>query len=181
MGDPDRGFARHGRALTVLALHLLLAFGMAAFAGSFSPMGVLFAFFLVYLVFKVGGRMARTGAHARRVERGTVFVFWFVLEVFKASFDVARLVTAWRVDATPGIVPVRLAVQKDWVATLVGMLLTLTPGTMAMEYDSRAGLLYIHVLDAESADTVDAAVRRIETRLLAWLDPAAGAAGEETP
>jgi multicomponent Na+:H+ antiporter subunit E len=165
----------------MLALHIVLSFGVAAFADSLSPMGVLFAFFLVYLVFKVGGRLARTGAYARRVELGTVFVFWFALEVFRASFDVARLVTAWKVDATPAIVPVRLAVQKDWVATLVGMLLTLTPGTMAMEYDSRAGLLYIHVLDTESVDTVDAAVRRIETRLLAWLSPASGVTGEKMP
>jgi multicomponent Na+:H+ antiporter subunit E len=165
----------------MLALHLLLAFGLAAFAGSLSPMGVLFALFLVYLVFKVGGRLARTGTYARRVELGTVFVFWFALEVFKASFDVARLVTARRVDATPTILPVRLAVQKDWVATLVGMLLTLTPGTMAMEYDSRAGLLYIHVLDTESVESVDAAVRRLETRLLAWLDPASGVTMEKMP
>ena len=64
----------------------------------------------------------------------------------------------------------------DRIATLLGCLLTLTPGTVAIDYLPEAGLMYIHALDADDAGEVEAGVREIERRLLRWLD-----AGESPP
>ena len=49
-------------------------------------------------------------------------------------------------------------------------LLTLTPGTMALEYLPESGLMYIHAIDAKEAAAVEAGVRAIESRLLRWID-----------
>ncbi|PKO56534.1 MAG: cation:proton antiporter, partial [Betaproteobacteria bacterium HGW-Betaproteobacteria-21] len=59
-------------------------------------------------------------------------------------------------------------------------LLTLTPGTLALDYDPASGVLYVHALDAGSAAEIEEGVRNIEDRLLAWMDaerpPAKGSA-----
>ena len=55
-------------------------------------------------------------------------------------------------------------------ATLLGALLTLTPGTLALEYDENRGLLYIHALDTRQREEVTGMLTELERRLLAWLD-----------
>jgi multicomponent Na+:H+ antiporter subunit E len=133
-------------------------------------LGVLVAAILVYLFLKLTAGMMGIRRYVRRVELGTSFVLWFALEVVKASVDVARVVFALGRAPRPAIVPIALARRDERIATLVGCLLTLTPGTMAIEYDADAGLMYVHALDAETVADVERGVRDIERRLLAWID-----------
>ncbi|MDX5362555.1 MAG: Na+/H+ antiporter subunit E [Pseudazoarcus pumilus] len=154
----------------MLGIHLLLAVVLAAFSDGLSPMGVTVAAILVYLVLKLGAGLMGLRPYVRRLELGTCFVFWFAWEVVRASIDVARVVFSLGRAPRPAIVPVRLMRRDERVATVVGCLLTLTPGTMAMDYDPDSGLMYVHALDADEAAGVEAGVHAIEARLLAWMD-----------
>jgi multicomponent Na+:H+ antiporter subunit E len=155
----------------LLGLHILLAVGIAAFANALDPFGIVGAFVLVYLVLKLGARLIRVGSYVKRLELGTGFVLWFALEVVKASIDVARLVVAGKVRTSPAVLRVTLEDRREGVATLIGLLLTLTPGTMALEYEPGSGVMFIHALDADSADKVEHGLREIERRLLDWMYP----------
>lgn len=161
----------------MLGLHILLAAGLAAFSNALSPLGVSGAFVLVYLVLKFGAPVTGVAAYVRRVELGTRFVVWFAIEVVKASLDVARIVLARRVRTEPAVVRVTLARRDDRLATVIGCLLTLTPGTMALDYEPQTGALIVHALDVNAEGDVEAEVREIESRLLAWVD--AGAVDSE--
>ena len=86
---------------------------------------------------------------------------------------VARIVLGREVAPQPAVVAMRLARRDERFATLLGCLLTLTPGTMALDYRPESGLMYIHALDARTAAEVEAGVRAIERRLLRWLDAGA--------
>lgn len=163
----------------MLGIHLLLAVVLAAFSDGLSPLGVLVAAIVVYLFLKLGSGMMGIRRYVRRVELGTGFLFWFALEVVKASVDVARVVFALKRQPRPAIVPIALTRRDERIATLVGCLLTLTPGTMAMEYDTDSGLMYVHALDAESVGEVESGVREIERRLLAWIDAGEASSQEE--
>lgn len=154
--------------------HILLAAGLAAFSGGLSPMGVLVAFVLVYLLLKLTVRLTGLEAYLLRLELGLRFAGWFVLEVCRASLDVARRVLARQVAISPAVVPVELARADDRVATLVAALVTLTPGTLALAYRPESRTLFIHALDADSAAQVQEGVRRIEARLLTWLEAGRG-------
>ena len=162
------------------AIHLLLALGLAAFAKALTPLGVVVAFALVYVVLRTSGNLFGTRRYVTRLELGTTFLLWFIVEIFKASIDVARLVLGRRVDARPAVVAIRLQRADDRLATVIGCLLTLTPGTLALDYDPASGVLYVHALDAGSAAEIEEGVRNIEDRLLAWMDaerpPAKGSA-----
>ena len=154
----------------MLGLHLLLAVGLAAYADALRPLGVFAAFVAVYLALRLAIDLLGIRRYLRRLELGTAFTLWFVAEVFKASLDVARIVLGRKVAPQPAVIVLRLARPDDRIATLLGCLLTLTPGTMALEYLSDSGLMYIHAIDAKDAATVEAGVRAIEARLLRWID-----------
>lgn len=154
----------------MLGLHLLLAVGLAAYADALRPLGVFAAFVAVYLALRLAIDLLGIRRYLRRLELGTTFTLWFVAEVFKASLDVARIVLGRKVAPQPAVIVLRLARPDDRIATLLGCLLTLTPGTMALEYLPESGLMYIHAIDAKDAAAVEAGVRAIERRLLRWID-----------
>jgi multicomponent Na+:H+ antiporter subunit E len=66
------------------------------------------------------------------------------------------------------------------IVTLVAMLVTLTPGTLALDYEPRSGRILVHALDTRSPDETERSVRAIERRLLAWIHAGAGTPGEGT-
>ena len=154
----------------MLGLHLLLAIGLAAYADALRPLGVCAAFVAVYVALRLAIDLLGLRRYLRRLELGTTFTLWFVAEVFKASLDVARIVLGRKVAPQPAVIVLRLARPDDRIATLLGCLLTLTPGTMALEYLPESGLMYIHAIDAKEAAAVEAGVRAIERRLLRWID-----------
>lgn len=159
----------------MLGVHILLAVGLAAFADALSPLGVLAAFLLSYGALRLAIDLLGIRRYLRRLELGTAFAFWFLGEVLRASIDVARVVLGRQVAPQPAVVRLRLARRDERFATLLGCLLTLTPGTMALDYAPDSGVMYIHALDARDADAVEAGVRAIERRLLGWIN-----AGEKT-
>lgn len=154
----------------MLGIHILLAAVLAAFSNALTPMGIVVAAVLVYLVMKLGAGLMGIRGYVRRVELGIGFGFWFAWEVVRASLDVARVVFGLNRMPRPAIVTIRLLRRDERLATLIGCLLTLTPGTMAMDYEPETGLMYVHALDAETPDGIEAGVREIEARLLAWID-----------
>jgi len=155
----------------MLGIHILLAVGIAAFADALVPMGIVGAFVLVYLVLRLGAPLIRTGNYLKRLELGFGFILWFALEIVKASVDVARIVTARKVSPSPAVIKLRLEDRREGVATLIGLLLTLTPGTMALDYDPDSGEMAIHALNANSVEEVEKGIRELERRLLDWMHP----------
>lgn len=155
----------------MFALHVLLSFGVAAFSDAFTPMGIVGSFVLIYLVLKLASRLTVMGHYMLRLEQGVAFTLWFGKEIVLASIDVAKIVLARKVDPSPAIVKVRLEDKREGTATLIGLLLTLTPGTMALDYDPETGDMVIHALNAHSLAEVEDAVREMERRLLNWMHP----------
>ena len=154
-------------------LHLLLSLVLAALAGHLHGWGALSAFALLYLLCKLAWPSLRLRQYARRVELGSRFIPWFIGQVFLSSLQVAMLVLARQVAVEPAIVAVRLRSQDANMVTLIGGLLTLTPGTMALDYRAADGTLFVHALDARQQVEVESLVRDLESRLLQWLEPTA--------
>lgn len=154
-------------------LHLLLSLALAALSGHLHGWGVLSAFALLYLLCKLAWPSVRLRQYARRVELGSRFIPWFIGQVLLSSLHVARLVLARQVAVEPAIVAVRLRSRNANMVTLIGGLLTLTPGTLALDYRAADGTLFIHALDARQQMEVESMVRDLESRLLDWLEPAA--------
>jgi len=164
----------------LFVIHLLASAGLAWSLGAGHLGGGLLAFALLYLIARLLGlAVQRLGRYARSLEHGVSFCLWFIAQVFLATYHVAILVLARRVDVEPAVLAYPVTRREADKVTLLGTLLTLTPGTLALDYDEEQGLLYIHALDARRREDVTETLIELERRLLAWLD--AGKAEGVTP
>lgn len=152
-------------------LHLLASVALAWAVNLPHLGGGLAAFALLYLLARLLGLgVPRLGRYARSLELGLWFCLWFIGQILLASYHVAGLVLARRIEVAPAVLAYPLVRRDANTATLLGALLTLTPGTLALEYDENRGLLYIHALDARQREEVTGMLAELERRLLAWLD-----------
>lgn len=69
-----------------------------------------------------------------------------------------------RVEAS--VKTVRVGTRSPTVLTLMGNLITLTPGTMTVDIDESAGTLSVHVLGRVDDDTFMASMARLERKVV---------------
>ncbi|QIB52844.1 Na+/H+ antiporter subunit E [Pseudomonas sp. OIL-1] len=154
----------------MLLIHAVSAALLAWATLGLTPTRWLLAMLLFYLGCRLLGlAVPRVRVYAMRVEAGARFVPWYAYRIVAASLDVAAAVLDWRSTVTPAVVRVSLQTDDKRLITLISCLLTLTPGTLALDYLDK--VLYVHVLDSRSADSVQHAVDEIEQRLAGWIHP----------
>ena len=84
-----------------------------------------------------------------------VFLARFLLELVKASFQVA-----WRaLSPTPigrsSVVAVQLLTRSDFIMTLTAIAVSLIPGSIVIEVDRAGGVLYLHAIGAAEREKID--------------------------
>lgn len=92
------------------------------------------------------------------------FLGYFLWKLAEASAIVAWEVVTPRNRINEAIVAVPIVGVSELLATVVANAITLTPGTLTLEYRSDTAVLYVHVLHFSSIDEVRRDVRRLE-----WL------------
>jgi multicomponent Na+:H+ antiporter subunit E len=96
----------------------------------------------------------------------------FVVDLVRASFQVALLALS-RARAPKGaVIGVQLRTGSELIMTLTAELSTLVPGTLVVEANRRSGVLYLHILDVETlggVEQVRADTLGIEERVLRAL------------
>ncbi|MCK4504272.1 MAG: Na+/H+ antiporter subunit E [Candidatus Aegiribacteria sp.] len=84
------------------------------------------------------------------------FLFWyvpvFVWELLKANFDVAYRVVHPDLPIKPGIVRLKTELKSDTGLTFLANSITLTPGTLTIDINKDAGILYIHWINVVGSD-----------------------------
>ncbi|MFB6196031.1 MAG: Na+/H+ antiporter subunit E [Haloplanus sp.] len=100
----------------------------------------------------------------------TLYVVTFLYELLTANVDVARRVLSPSMPINPEVVEVPLRVQTDLAITTIANSITLTPGTLTMDYDAETNTLYVHSIDASDPESVLAPIRRWEDYALVIFD-----------
>ncbi len=111
-----------------------------------------------------GTRSALPLRWLRRGLLGLQLLGWFVFELLLANLAQARLILGWRLDLRPRWIRYETRLESAAARTLLGVLISLTPGTLTC--DLQGGTLLIHALDAESDEI---ALRPIRQRFEALL------------
>jgi multicomponent Na+:H+ antiporter subunit E len=100
------------------------------------------------------------------------FGYRFVVELVRASVHVARIAVQPGYTPRSAIIGVRLRVPTDLNMALTAEVLSLVPGTLIIEVDRDAGILFVHVLDVRGAGALAASrdqVRAVERRIVAAI------------
>ncbi|MEV1147784.1 Na+/H+ antiporter subunit E [Micromonospora sp. NPDC049799] len=97
-----------------------------------------------------------------------VFLLRFAGELVTASANVARIAVRPGYRPRGAIIAVRMRVRTDLNLALTAEVVSLVPGTLVVEVDRDAGVIYVHVLDvrgpsdlADSRDRMHAIERRL--------------------
>ncbi len=97
-----------------------------------------------------------------------LYLLWrFVGDLLQASAQVALLAVSRSRHPQGAVIRVDLRSQSDLYLTLTSQLTTLVPGSLVVEANRQAGVLYLHLLDVDTlggiekvrADTLDVEAR----------------------
>ncbi|WP_123537142.1 Na+/H+ antiporter subunit E [Halosimplex salinum] len=94
----------------------------------------------------------------------------FVWELLTANVDVAYRVLAPSMPINPDVIELPLRVETDLAITTIANSITLTPGTLAMDYDADRNTLYVHAIDGRDHESVVDPIRSWEDYALRIFD-----------
>ncbi|MFN7035438.1 MAG: Na+/H+ antiporter subunit E [Bellilinea sp.] len=135
--------------MTIFLLNVLLALAWSALSAQFDPPNLIFGFLLGYLVLWLTVRGEKR-SYLNRVPRVLSFMAFFLKELVKANLNLAVTVLRRDMNLKPGVVAVPIDLPNDAAITLLANLVTLTPGTLALDVSSDRMMVYIHTLNASN-------------------------------
>ncbi|WP_435099944.1 Na+/H+ antiporter subunit E [Halorubrum sp. N11] len=119
-------------------------------------------------------RLYEDNMELRRSLRGVPYVLLYVLtfirEAIVASLDVTYRVLAPSGPAEPEVILIPLRVQTDLGVTTIANSITMTPGSLTLNYDPEENALYIHVIDGSDPEDIVDPIRKWENYALVIFD-----------
>jgi multicomponent Na+:H+ antiporter subunit E len=100
----------------------------------------------------------------------TLYLLVFFRELITANIDVAYRVLAPSMPIDPAVIEVPLRVRTDFAITTIANSITLTPGTLTMDYDEATNTLYVHSIDGSDPEAVVEPIRTWEEYALVIFD-----------
>lgn len=106
----------------------------------------------------------------RALPYAALYVGVFLKELITANVDVAYRVLAPSMPIEPDVVVVPLRVQTDAAITTIANSITLTPGTLTMDYDEETNSLYVHGITGQNRQAILEPIRTWEDYALVIFD-----------
>ncbi len=101
--------------------------------------------------------------YLRNAGRGIAYLWLLLREIFKANWQVLRLIWSPRLEVEPELHTFRTKVKSDFGKAILANSITLTPGTITVHV--RDDLFMVHCLDRELAEGLEDSEfeKRLET------------------
>jgi multicomponent Na+:H+ antiporter subunit E len=143
--------------------NLILALVWAAATGEFSLPNLLIGFVLGYAILFLVRHDLGTTSYVARVPRAVSFLVFYLWQLLKSNLRLAYDVITPGYQMRPGVIAIPLEAKEDAEITLLANLITLTPGSLALDLSADRTILYIHVIYLD--DDVETTRRDIKDRL----------------
>lgn len=139
--------------ILVFVLALLCYLGLTSFTDYQEIIAGVVAASIVSLM--AGGILLKTADRTNifvRIFKAILYFFHFLWEMTKANVHVAYLVLHPNMPIKPGIVKIKTSLKNESAITVLANSITLTPGTLTVDFNEKTSELYIHWIDVESVD-----------------------------
>ena len=90
-----------------------------------------------------------------------VFLVWLILDIVRASIDVSWLAVKPRLVTSNAILAIQLRTRSDLILTWTAVSTTIVPGSIVVDIDREASILYLHVLNMHSARDIESFRRQV--------------------
>lgn len=156
--------------MTFLAWNLALAFVWAAVLGELSLANVAVGYGLGFLILAFTAEALGLGRYVSKAWKTAEFIAFFLAELFLSGARVALDVLTPRDRARPGIVAVPLRARTDAEITLLSNLVSLTPGSLALDVSADRRTLFVHVMFLDDVEAEVVSIQEgFERRVLELL------------
>ena len=169
-----------GAALAVLWLFVRgVTAEPAALVGE-ALIGLAFGLPVAYFFRRLYATEIRMGRAVRAIPYAVLFAAVFLKDLATANADVAYRVLAPSRPIEPDVVVFPLRVRSDAAITTIANAITLTPGTLTMDYDEETNSLYVHGITGKNRRAVVEPIRKWEEYALVIFDEE-GKPGDPVP
>jgi multicomponent Na+:H+ antiporter subunit E len=153
--------------MSYFLLNIVLALIWGAFSGMFTPGNLLFGFVLGYCALLLARRALPPSAYFNKVQQVMGFAMFFAKELLLANLRVAADVVTPTHYMRPRVLAVPLDTRSDVEITALANLISLTPGTLALDVSADRRVLFVHAMYAADADRLRGEIKAgLERRLL---------------
>lgn len=132
--------------------------------------GALLGFTILKVVGFVRGEGAGFGRTLRYIRAGAVVLFWFALEINYANIQQLKIIFAPRINVSPKWIRYPSDLQSHRLRALLGMMISMTPGTITCSAQYSDRVLIIHTLSADDEQQTIDRIRDVLEKPLRRLD-----------
>ncbi|MCK5770750.1 Na+/H+ antiporter subunit E [Algiphilus sp.] len=156
--------------MTGFVFNVMLMLAWAAITGLFSLGNLVTGFVLGYLIIAFAlGSEDNYRAYVRKVPLSVAFAGYFLKELLMSNLRVAYDVLTPTHLMRPAVIRMPMRARSPAEITMLANLISLTPGTLSMEIDEEAFVLYVHVMYLDGDDDTLRELQDLERRVLELL------------
>jgi multicomponent Na+:H+ antiporter subunit E len=154
----------------IFAVNLVLMLVWAVVTGDWSSTSLAFGFAVGFAALWIASDLFGDARYHKRFAGALGLLAYFLYDLVKSSLVVAWDVVTPTLHARPYFLEMPLSAETDVEIMLTANLISLTPGTLAVEVSPDRRTLLIHAMFAEDPDAViDGLKQGIERRVLEAL------------
>jgi len=135
-----------------ILINVLIAVMWIFMKSSYTVGSFIFGYMIGIFVLFILRRFLIFDFYLRRVWAFVKLIMLFIVELIKANIDVMKVVLRPKSNHTPGIIAVQTNLETNVEITLLAALISLTPGTVSMDFSDDSKTIYIHTLDVPNKD-----------------------------
>ena len=143
----------------MLLLNLLLSIAWVALTGQYEAGNFAVGFILGFLVLRLTQHSPAAVRYVFQLRLLLFFIGFFLKELVLSSWRVVLLVLSPQMKMHPAVVASPLDVTSDAAITLLGNLITLTPGTLTLDVSTDLSTMYVHAMNVEDVEAFRAGIK----------------------
>ncbi|MBM7838052.1 multicomponent Na+:H+ antiporter subunit E [Alkalihalobacillus xiaoxiensis] len=137
-----------------LLINVIIAIVWMLFQNSFTIVDFVIGFTIGFFVVLVLIRFKGYEFYFSRVLALLKLMLIFAKELAIANVVVLKAAFSPKMDVAPGIVAVPTKLETDAEKTLFAVMMTLTPGTLSIEFSLDNNVIFVHALDARDREGI---------------------------
>ncbi|MFB4211908.1 Na+/H+ antiporter subunit E [Shouchella sp. JSM 1781072] len=137
-----------------LLINVVLAIVWMLFQNSFTIVDFVVGYTIGFFVVLVLIRFKGYEFYFARVWSLIKLMLIFMKELAIANVSVMKTALSPKMDVAPGIVAVPTRLETETEKTMFAVMMTLTPGTLSIEFSLDSNVIFVHALDARNRDEI---------------------------
>lgn len=121
---------------------------------SYTGSSFLIGYVLGIVILLVMRRFLTFDFYMKRVWAIFKLIILFIREMTLANIDMVKIVLGPKDTIKPGIIAMPTNLETQWEITLLACLISLTPGTISMDFSDDNKIIYIHAVNSEDKEEV---------------------------